>query len=86
MTFSNYLKQLFQPFKIDETIRITQTERLKALKEKRNNEQVQKCLQNIKEAAQGIANLMPLVIAAIENDCTLGEISDVLRKVIGEYK
>ena len=73
-------------FKIDETIRVTQTERLKVLKEKRNNEQVRQCLQTIKDAAQGTANLMPLVIAAVENNCTLGEISDVLRDVYGEYK
>ncbi|WP_317129057.1 methylmalonyl-CoA mutase family protein [Ilyomonas limi] len=74
------------PFKIDESIRIIQTEQLKALKEKRNNEQVNHCLQQIKIGAQGTANLMPLVIAAVENFCTLGEISDVLRGVFGEYK
>ena len=74
------------PFKIDESIRTIQTERLNKLKESRNNEQVNQCLQQIKEAALGTANLMPLVIAAVENFCTLGEISDVLRRVFGEYK
>jgi methylmalonyl-CoA mutase N-terminal domain/subunit len=74
------------PFKIDESIRTIQTERLKALKERRNSEQAKQCLQAIKEAAQGNANLMPLVIAAVEQWCTLGEISDVLREVFGEYK
>lgn len=74
------------PFKIDESIRDIQMERLKALKSKRNNEQVQQCLQKIKEAARGTANLMPLVIAAVEQWCTLGEISNVLREVYGEYK
>src|SRR3954469_13338547 len=74
------------PFKIDESIRTIQTERLKVLKERRNNEQVHQCLQAIKEAAQGTANLMPLVIAAVEQLCTLGEISDVLREVFGEYR
>jgi len=29
---------------------------------------------------------MPVVVEAVENLCTLGEISDALRKVFGEYK
>jgi len=74
------------PFKIDESIRTIQMERLSALKVRRSNEQVQQCLQEIKEAAQGTTNLMPLVIAAVEQWCTLGEISNVLREVYGEYK
>jgi methylmalonyl-CoA mutase N-terminal domain/subunit len=32
------------------------------------------------------SNLMPVVIEAIENHCTLGEISDVLRAEFGEYR
>jgi methylmalonyl-CoA mutase N-terminal domain/subunit len=74
------------PFKIDESIRTIQTEGLRALKDRRNNKQVQQCLQAIKEAAQGTTNLMPLVITAVEQWCTLGEISDMLREVFGEYK
>ena len=31
-------------------------------------------------------NIMPAVIEAVENKCTLGEISDTLREVFGEYK
>ena len=72
--------------KTHESIRTIQTDRLIALRERRNNEQVQHCLKEIKEAAQGTANLMSLVIAAVEQWCTLGEISDVLREVFGEYK
>jgi methylmalonyl-CoA mutase N-terminal domain/subunit len=37
-------------------------------------------------AAKGTENLMPIVIEAVENYCTLGEIADQLRKVFGEYK
>jgi methylmalonyl-CoA mutase N-terminal domain/subunit len=36
-------------------------------------------------AAKGSDNLMPFVIDAVEHLCTLGEISDELRKVYGEY-
>ena len=73
-------------FKIDDTIRTVQTEKLKRLKAKRDNEKVQACLANIHTAAHGSDNLLPWVIEAVEHDCTLGEIADILRKVFGEYK
>ena len=55
-------------------------------KAKRDNKKVQECLLQINQAARGSSNLMPFVLEAVENDCTLGEISDELRKVFGEYK
>lgn len=75
------------PFlKIDDNIRILQSAKLQALKNKRNNSKVQECLANIKNTAEGKANLMPVVIDAVENYCTLGEIAGELRKVFGEFK
>jgi methylmalonyl-CoA mutase N-terminal domain/subunit len=44
------------------------------------------CLAAVKNAAAGTDNLMPSVIDAIENYCTLGEIADVLRGIYGEYQ
>lgn len=73
-------------FKIDDSIRTIQSQKIEALKAKRDNEKVAACLLAIKEAAIGTTNLMPLVIDAVENLCTLGEISDTLRSVFGEYK
>ncbi len=73
-------------FKIDGSIQIMQTEKLKALKNKRNNAAVAACLQKISTAATGSENLMPYVLDAVENYCTLGEIADALRTVFGEYK
>lgn len=72
-------------FSVNDDIRDVQIARLKALKKDRDDEKVRECLQNIKEAASGSQNLMPPVIVAVENDCTLGEISNVLRSVFGEY-
>ncbi|MBX9734285.1 MAG: hypothetical protein K2X37_09495, partial [Chitinophagaceae bacterium] len=46
---------------------------------------VEESLLAIKKAATTNENLMPLVIAAVENYCTLGEIADTLRAVFGEY-
>jgi methylmalonyl-CoA mutase, N-terminal domain len=73
-------------FKIDESIQKIQTEKIELLKSKRNNDTALKCLQAISNAAKGSENLMPLVVTAVENYCTLGEIADELRNVFGEYK
>jgi methylmalonyl-CoA mutase N-terminal domain/subunit len=73
-------------FQIDESIRIQQIEKLKALKSSRDNIKVAACLAAVKVAASGTENLMPSVIEAIENYCTLGEIADVLRGIYGEYQ
>lgn len=72
--------------KIDDTIREWQVQKLQALKQKRNAEKVMHCLQALDKAAKDGSNLMPHVIDAVENFCTLGEIADTLRKVFGEYK
>ncbi|MEO9021414.1 MAG: methylmalonyl-CoA mutase family protein [Ginsengibacter sp.] len=73
-------------FRIDDNIRTVQINKIKALKEKRDNQKASKCLSKIKENAKSKENLMPAVIDAVENYCTLGEISNVLRDVFGEYK
>ncbi len=79
-------KNTIPPFKIDDSIRQVQTDKINKLKARRNNQEVVRCLADIKAAATNGRNLMPLVIEAVENLCTLGEISDVLREVFGEYK
>jgi methylmalonyl-CoA mutase N-terminal domain/subunit len=73
-------------FKIDDNIRQLQSDKLKTLKTKRNKEQVEASLAAIAYAATSGDNLMPLVIEAVEQYATLGEISDTLRKVFGEYQ
>ncbi|MEY3349345.1 MAG: hypothetical protein RLY46_1384 [Bacteroidota bacterium] len=73
-------------FKIDDQVRVAQVERLKKLKSNRNQQKSLACLSAIKEAAANNTNLMPLVIEAVENYCTLGEISDTLRSVFGEHR
>lgn len=73
-------------FKIDDSIRNVQSERLQQLRDKRNAVKVKEDLQNIAAAAKEGANLMPHVITAVEDLCTLGEIADELRNVFGEYR
>ncbi len=73
-------------FRVDDSIRAEQSDKLAKLKGRRPAEVVVKCLLDIKDAATSGSNLMPPVLTAVENYCTLGEISDVLRSVFGEYK
>jgi methylmalonyl-CoA mutase N-terminal domain/subunit len=73
-------------FRVDEHVQTQQVEKLNALKSRRDNNKVEASLNAIHEKAVSIENLMPAVLSAVENYCTLGEIADELRKVFGEYK
>ena len=59
--------------------------RLKDLKKKRNNLEVQSSLETLKKTAKAYENAMPQIINCVRSKCTLGEISDALRKIYGEY-
>jgi methylmalonyl-CoA mutase N-terminal domain/subunit len=73
-------------FRVDDSIRGHQVEKLKLLKEKRDAKKVLASLSQVRDKAVHGENLMPAVIEAVENYCTLGEIADELRSVFGEYK
>ena len=73
-------------FKIDDAIRNLQTEKLALLRAKRDAAKAKECIQNIQQAAKDGSNLMPHVIEAVENKCTLGEIAGSLREIFGEYQ
>jgi methylmalonyl-CoA mutase N-terminal domain/subunit len=71
---------------VDEAIRDRQTQRLEKLKDSRNNSAVEKALADLEHAAQGTDNLLYPMKEALANLATLGEVSDVLRKVYGQYR
>jgi methylmalonyl-CoA mutase N-terminal domain/subunit len=73
-------------FKIDDSIRQVQAEKLKALRSNRDHAKVDQLLQLLNDKASSGENMMPTVVEAVENKCTLGEIADTLREVYGEYK
>jgi methylmalonyl-CoA mutase N-terminal domain/subunit len=73
-------------FRIDDSIRQVQSEKLQVLRNSRNNAKCDSILQSLNDAACSDENLMPVVIEAVENRCSLGEIADTLREVYGEYK
>ncbi|WP_461448585.1 acyl-CoA mutase large subunit family protein [Mucilaginibacter sp.] len=72
-------------FRVDDSIRKHQIEKLVLLKNSRNNSAVDKALQQLKQVATGKENLMPYILTAVECYATLGEISDILRSIFGEY-
>lgn len=84
--FTSEEKEKTPLLKINDSIRTVQTEKLKKLREKRDAAKAAQCLATIKEKAGTNENLMPFVIDAVENLCTLGEIADTLRSIWGEYK
>jgi methylmalonyl-CoA mutase N-terminal domain/subunit len=71
---------------VDESIRDKQTERLEELKESRDSAAVEKALADLKKAAEGAGNLLYPMKDALANFATLGEVSDTLRKVYGQYR
>ncbi len=73
-------------FRIDNEVRERQIQKLNKLKKKRDNEKVKNCLNLIKEKATTRENLLPFILDAVECYATIGEISNVLREVWGEYK
>jgi len=72
--------------RIDSNVERQQVERLRAVRASRDQRTVQSNLEALEEAARGSVNLMPKIMAACEALATVGEISDRLRKVFGEYR
>jgi methylmalonyl-CoA mutase N-terminal domain/subunit len=72
--------------KIDERVAEEQVQRLDKVKSERNAKAVSAALAKIEAACRGTQNLMPPVLEAVKSYATLGEISDVFRKVWGQYR
>jgi methylmalonyl-CoA mutase N-terminal domain/subunit len=72
--------------RIDASLEHEQVQRLKKLKETRDNELVSRSLARLLEAAQSNENLIPLICNAVEAYATVGEISNTLRKAFGKFR
>ncbi len=72
--------------RVDPAVRVSQIERLKALKSERDSNKVKSILSDLRKAAEGSDNLMPCILDAVKAYATLGEICDELRGVFGEYQ
>ncbi|HEY6267305.1 MAG TPA: methylmalonyl-CoA mutase family protein, partial [Candidatus Acidoferrum sp.] len=72
--------------RIDVEIERTQIARLNALRAKRDSSRVKSALAELQRRAATTENLLPAILVAVEAYATIGEISDALRRVFGEYQ
>ncbi|PYV50238.1 MAG: methylmalonyl-CoA mutase, partial [Acidobacteria bacterium] len=72
--------------RIDESLEQKQVERLRALRAKRDQRAWNNAIKSVQNAARSGENLMPKIVDAVEAYATVGEISDAMRAVFGEYQ
>ena len=73
-------------FRIDPAMERARIEAVRELRATRDAEAWKCSLSELEAAARGTQNLMPAIVAAVGKGATVGEISDTLRKVFGEYR
>jgi methylmalonyl-CoA mutase N-terminal domain/subunit len=71
---------------IDSEIERNQVQRLQALRAKRDSAKTKAALAELERRARTTENLLPAILDAVEAYATVGEISDALRRVYGEYQ
>ena len=72
--------------RIDPSLEPKQVERVRALRVRRDKERWESALKQVEDAARSNDNLMPRIVAAVDANATVGEISDTMRRVFGEYR
>ncbi len=72
--------------RVDPALEGRQVARLQAFRARRNSTATKQALDSVRAAARGKDNLMPPILAAVKALATLGEVSDALRDVFGEYR
>jgi methylmalonyl-CoA mutase N-terminal domain/subunit len=73
-------------FQIDPGIEAAQVARVRAVRASRSETEWRTALDAVERAARGSDNLVPPIIAAVEQRATLGEVAGRLRRVFGEYQ
>ena len=71
--------------RIDEALERKQVERLRAFRASRDPAKWQAAVEQVENTARGTGNLMQAIVEAVEANATVGEISDAMRHVYGEY-
>ncbi len=79
-------EQDVETHRVDPEISQRQLDRLAELKEKRDNDLVEKCLEDLKEVCRGDGNTMYPIIEAVRAYATVGEISSAMQEVFGSYR
>jgi methylmalonyl-CoA mutase N-terminal domain/subunit len=70
---------------IDEGVREKQIRKLREVKASRDQQRVRKSLEQLQAIARTDRNIIPHLLDTVESYATIGEISDALRSVWGEY-
>lgn len=71
---------------LDPAIAQTQLDNLANLKKSRDMEKVKQCLAAVSSCANGEENIFPLIIEAVRNNCTLGEVMNSMKEIFGTYR
>lgn len=72
--------------KIDHEVERYQKEKLTKVKAERDSRRIERTLAALREVAEGDGNVFPSILDAVRSYATVGEISDTLRDVFGEYR
>ncbi len=72
--------------RVNPAVEEAQHKKLKRFRRSRDSSAVEAALSQLKQDAESTGNLFPSILSAVEAKATLGEISDVLREIFGEYK
>jgi methylmalonyl-CoA mutase N-terminal domain/subunit len=72
--------------RIDEAVELEQIEKVKTFKARRDMGKVERRLRQLADACRGGQNVMPVLVDAVKEYASLGEISDVYRQVFGLYR
>jgi methylmalonyl-CoA mutase N-terminal domain/subunit len=72
--------------RVDPEVSQGQIDRLKELKERRDNNEIGRCLEELKRVARGDENTMYPILDAVRAYATVQEISDALKEVFGDYR
>ncbi len=72
--------------RVDPAVEQAQVERLRALRQRRDSKAAEMTLARLEEGARGTENLLPRILECVEAYATVGEISNRLRGVWGEYR
>ena len=84
--FQNEEERSVKTLRIDPSIERDQVERLRALRARRDAVITESALVKLEEAARGTENVLPRILVCVEAFATVGEISNRLRSVWGEYR
>ena len=84
--FSQEEETAVPSFQLDPEVEREQVERVRALRARRDTPRSRAAVARVEEAARTDANLLPVILEAVEAYATVGELADALRRVFGEYR